>query len=83
VSFTPAGEAGKYEGESISLKLFGSYRITEQFYLEGSVGYASIERDSGALSLSSYIHAVFTPQIKYTTYPYTYRYRLSFVTRLL
>lgn len=39
VAFTPAGRAGDYENDSVSLTLFASFDITERFYVDGNLGY--------------------------------------------
>ena len=44
-NFTPAENAGDYDSESYSLIIFGSYSFTQQFYMEGSIGGASVEYD--------------------------------------
>jgi outer membrane autotransporter protein len=43
VNFTPQSDSGNIDADSYSLTLFGSYNFTDNFFIEGSVGYSSTD----------------------------------------
>jgi uncharacterized protein YhjY with autotransporter beta-barrel domain len=50
VNFTPAGDAGSMESDGYVIAIFGALNLTDNFYLEGSLGYGitdyTFERNS-------------------------------------